>query len=108
MERFPDKSIIVSNSSVLKFRSLADEVETLDLGVHTGFSSMTRDESDGLVNQNEDVLEAVERIRSGEFDYVAAWDDRRICRDEYFTIIQYACKQATARSLTLVMWPTMT
>lgn len=72
---------------------LADEVETLDLGVHTGFSSMTRDEPTGLLDQNEDVLETVERIQSGEFDYIAAWDDRRICRDEYFTIIEYACKQ---------------
>lgn len=72
---------------------LADTVDRLDLGVHTGFSSMTRDEPAGLLDQNEDVKETVERIRNGEFDYLTAWDDRRICRDEYFTVIEYACKQ---------------
>ena len=72
---------------------LAVTVEKLDLGVHTGFSSMTRDESAGLLDQHDDVLAAVERIRNGEYDYITAWDDRRICRDEYFTIIKYACKQ---------------
>lgn len=72
---------------------LAEIVEKLDLGVHTGFSSMTRNEPAGLLDQNEAVKETVERIRNGEFDYVTAWDDRRICRDEYFTIIEYACKQ---------------
>lgn len=72
---------------------LADEVERLDLGIHTGFSSMTRDEPAGLLDQNEDVRDTVERIRNGEFDYLAAWDDRRVCRDEYFTVIEYACKQ---------------
>lgn len=72
---------------------LAGNVEKLDLGVHTGFSSMTRDEPSGLLDQHNDVLDAVERIRIGEYDYLTAWDDRRICRDEYFTIIEYACKQ---------------
>ena len=72
---------------------LADAVEKLNLGVHTGFSSMTHDEPAGLLDQHKDVIETVERIRSGEFDFIAAWDDRRICRDEYFTIIEYACKQ---------------
>lgn len=72
---------------------LADKVETIDVGVHTGFSSMTRDSPTGLLNQNEEVLETVERIENGELDYLAAWDDRRICRDEYFTVIDYACMQ---------------
>mgnify|MGYP006273829941 CR=1 FL=1 len=35
----------------------------------------------------------VERLRSGEFDYIAAWNDRRVCRDEYFSVIKHACKQ---------------
>lgn len=76
---------------------LAEVVEELDLGVHTGFSSMTRDEPAGLLDQNEDVKQAVERIRNGEYDYITAWDDRRICRDEYFTIIEYACKQGDCK-----------
>jgi len=72
---------------------LADEVERLDLGVHTGFSSMTRDDPSGLLDQNEEVLNTVKRIRNGEIDFLAAWDDRRVCRDEYYTIVEYACKK---------------
>ncbi|MFC7238911.1 resolvase [Saliphagus sp. GCM10025317] len=80
-----------------KVKALADEIaderEILDLGVHTGFSSMTRDEPAGLLDQNDRVTNTVERIRNGEHQYLVAWDDRRVCRDEYFTIIEYACKQ---------------
>lgn len=71
---------------------VAADVDKLDLGVHTGFSSMTRD-GNGLLDQNERVQEAVEKLRSGEYDYVVAWDDRRICRDQYLRVIEYACKQ---------------
>jgi len=72
---------------------LADEVEVFDLGVHTGFSSLTRDDDSDLIDQNEGVLNVVEQLRSGEYDYLVAFDDRRICRDGYLTIITYACKQ---------------
>lgn len=75
---------------------LADDVERLDLGVHTGFSSMTRDDPAGLLDQNERVTDAVKRLQSGAYDYLVAWDDRRICRDEYFSVIQYACTQGDA------------
>ncbi|MFC7230541.1 hypothetical protein ACFQMM_02575 [Saliphagus sp. GCM10025308] len=54
---------------------------------------MTRDEPAGLLDQNDRVTNTVERIRNGEHQYLVAWDDRRVCRDEYFTIIEYACKQ---------------
>lgn len=70
---------------------LANDVEDLDLGVHTGFSSMTREDDDGLLYQNARVVEAVERIREGEYDYLVAYDDRRVCRDEYFSVIKHAC-----------------
>lgn len=73
-----------------------DDIDSLDLGVHTGFSSMTREDPAGLLDQNSEVINAVERLRNGEYDYVTAYDDRRICRDEYFTIIEYACKQGGA------------
>ena len=69
---------------------LADSVDTLDLGVQTGFSSMTRD-GDGLLDDREDVTNAVSRLRAGEYEYLVAYDDRRICRDGYFEVIRHAC-----------------
>jgi len=72
---------------------LADDVERLDLGVQSGFSTMTRDDDEGLLDQNEDVLDVLDDIRDGRYDYVVAIDDRRICRDEYLSVIQYACQQ---------------
>jgi hypothetical protein len=72
---------------------LADDVEVFDLGVHTGFSTMTRDDPAGLLDQNERVTDMVERLRDGEYSHLVAIDDRRICRDEYFSVIEYACIQ---------------
>ena len=75
---------------------LADDVVTLDLGVHTGFSSMTRDDPAGLLDQNERVTERVADLEAGRFDYLVAYDDRRVCRDEYFSVIQYAATKGDA------------
>lgn len=74
---------------------VADEVDTLDLGVQTGFSTMTRDGT-GLLDQIPRVKDAVTRVREGEFDYVAALDDRRVARDEYMSVIEYAATQGNA------------
>lgn len=75
---------------------LAADVVTLDLGVHTGFSSMTRDDPAGLLDQNERVTERVDELEAGRFDYLVAYDDRRVCRDEYFSVIQYAATKGDA------------
>lgn len=72
---------------------LAADVETLNLGVHTGFSTLTRDDEDGLLDQNERVQKAVEDLRSGEYDVLVAFDDRRVARDDYFSVIEHACVQ---------------
>jgi hypothetical protein len=74
-------------------KDIADEVEVLDLGIHTGFSTMTRDDQAGLLDQNERVQECVGELEAGEYSHLVAWDDRRICRDEYFSVIQYAATQ---------------
>jgi uncharacterized protein YerC len=71
---------------------LADEVDKLDLGVQTGFSRLSRDDDDLLDDQPE-VTEAVEAIREGRYDLLVAYDDRRICRDDYLNVIEYACVQ---------------
>lgn len=73
----------------------AEDVTTLDLGVHTGFSSMTRG-GDGLLDQHPAVRERVDELRAGRYDYIVAWDDRRICRDEYLSVIQYAATEGEA------------
>lgn len=75
---------------------IADEVEVLDLGVHTGFSTMTRDDPAGLLDQNDRVQDRVSELEAGGYTHLVAWDDRRICRDEYFSVIQYAAKQGDA------------
>ena len=72
---------------------VADDVELLDLGIHTGFSTMTRDDPAGLLDQNERVQERVAELEGGEYSHLVAWDDRRICRDEYFSVVQYAATQ---------------
>ncbi|MFC4437463.1 MULTISPECIES: serine integrase family protein [Natrialbaceae] len=73
---------------------LADNVHTLDLGVQSGFSTLTRDDPDGLLDQRDDVRETVDTIRRGEYDLLVAWDDRRLCRDEYFNVIKHAAVQS--------------
>jgi len=72
---------------------VADEVEVLDLGIHTGFSTMTRDDPAGLLDQNERVQKHVDRLQAGEYTHLVALADRRVCRDEYFSVIQYASEQ---------------
>lgn len=72
--------------------ALADDVETVDLGVQTGFSSMTRD-GEGLLDHHEEVQHRVDQIGAGRFDYLVAYDDRRICRDDYFAVIKYAARR---------------
>jgi len=74
---------------------LADEVDRLDLGIHTGFSTMSRD-AGGMVDENDDVTAAVGRLEAGQYDYLVAYDDERVCRDDYFRVIEYAATQGGA------------
>jgi len=57
---------------------------------------MTRDDPAGLLDQNERVTERVDELEAGRFDYLVAYDDRRVCRDEYFSVIQYAATTGDA------------
>ncbi|SDG13074.1 hypothetical protein SAMN04488067_11655 [Halorubrum xinjiangense] len=54
---------------------------------------MTRNDPAGLLDQNERVQNRVDELETGTYSHLVAWDDRRICRDEYFSVIQYAAKQ---------------
>ena len=70
---------------------LADDVTSLDLGIQTGFSSLTRD-GDGLLDDHADVEAELSNLRAGEYDYLVAYDDTRICRDGFFEVIRHACE----------------
>lgn len=77
-------------------RDRAEEIDVFDLGVQSGFSTMSRDDESGLLDQNDRVLDRVDQLESGRYDYLVALDDRRICRDEYFNVIQYAANRGGA------------
>lgn len=73
-------------------RDVATDVTELDLGVQTGFSTLTRDEhSRQLLDQRDDVKDTVDDLRDGTYDVLVAYDDRRVARDEYFSVIEHAC-----------------
>lgn len=64
--------------------NLGDDVEVIDLGIHTGFSIHMRPESGIRIDTNDDVLALLEDLRAGEYDYLCAWDDTRLARDQFF------------------------
>jgi DNA invertase Pin-like site-specific DNA recombinase len=68
----------------------AEEVERVDLGVHTGFSLHTRPASEDRIDTNEDVLTLLEALRAGEYDYLCTWDDTRLARDQFFWEVKRA------------------
>lgn len=70
----------------------ADEVDEVDLGIHTGFSIHFKDEDEERIDNNPRFTEMVERVREGEYDYIVAYDDSRICRDEYFWEVKRAAE----------------
>lgn len=72
---------------------VADDYDNLDLGIHTGFSAHVKPpEDDNRLDANEDVLSAVDDLRNGVYDYVCAWDDTRVARDDYFWEIRRAAR----------------
>lgn len=71
---------------------LADDVDVLDLGVQTGFSTLSRQDA-GMLDDREDVQNIVDDIEAGVYDFLVAFDDRRICRDNYLNVIEHACVQ---------------
>lgn len=62
----------------------AEEVEEIDLGVHTGFSIHFKEGDDERIDANEDVLRALRDVRAGKYDYIVSWDDTRLARDPFF------------------------
>lgn len=63
---------------------LAEGVETVDLGVHTGFSVHMKADAEERIDDHPSVRELLEALRAGEYDYLVAWDDTRLARDQFF------------------------
>jgi len=76
----------------------ADDIDKLDLGVQTGFSTLSRD-GDDLLDEQKEVKNAVHSIREGEYDYLVAYDDTRVARDGYYKVIRHACAQGDTETV---------
>lgn len=63
---------------------LAEEVETIDLGVHTGFSIHMKGADEERIDAHPDVQELLTDLRAGELDYLVAYDDTRLARDQFY------------------------
>lgn len=75
------------------------DYDLFDLGIQTGFSTLTRDPdaSTTWLDQLSRVQDIVETIRDAEYDVLVAWDDRRVSRDEYFSVIEHAAVQGDCK-----------
>lgn len=65
-------------------QELADDVDTIDLGVHTGFSVHMKPVDEERIDANPQVEQLLTDLRAGEYDYLVAWDDTRLARDQFF------------------------
>jgi len=87
--------------------TLADDLDTtidrtIDLGIHTAFSAFVRGpDSDNRLDNNEEIQELIEELHAGEYDYLIAYDDSRISRDDFFFVIHYACIMGGAEMVLL-------
>lgn len=61
-----------------------DDIETIDLGVHTGFSIHSKAESDERIDTHPAVEQLLVDLRAGEYDILAAYDDTRLARDQFY------------------------
>lgn len=61
-----------------------DDVEVIDLGVHTGFSVHTKGDGDDRIDAHPAVEELLADLRAGEYDVLAAYDDTRLARDQFY------------------------
>lgn len=69
---------------------LAEDVETVDLGVHTGFSIHMKNAADERIDSNPQIVQLLDDLRAGKFDHLVAYDDTRLARDQFFWEIKRA------------------
>lgn len=65
-------------------KELATDVDVIDLGVHTGFSIHMRSIDEDRIDSHPDVLDLLEALRAGEYDYLVAWHNTRLTRDQFY------------------------
>lgn len=71
----------------------SEQIEILDLGIHTGFSTYSRNPNtyeEELLDENEDIQQLLTDLENGEYDYIVAKDKNRISRDDFFAEIKRA------------------
>jgi hypothetical protein len=81
---------IQREEGLARAEELADDVELLDLGIHTGFSAFVKPHAEDRIDTNPEMRQFVEELREGEWDYVVAYDPSRIARDEYWFEVRRA------------------
>lgn len=63
---------------------LAENVETIDLGIHTGFSVHMKSGNEDRIDAHPQVQQLLTDLRTGKYEYLVAWDDTRLARDQFF------------------------
>lgn len=76
--------------------SLADETHKVDLGNHTGFSIHTKDRDEERIDAHPEIQKLLDDVEAGEYDYIVAYDDTRIARDDFFAEFKRAVKLGDA------------
>lgn len=61
-----------------------EAVEIIDLGVHTGFSIHMKADDNERIDAHPAVKQLLVDLRTGEYDTLAAYDDTRLARDQFF------------------------
>jgi DNA invertase Pin-like site-specific DNA recombinase len=80
-----DVSLKLQREEVPKLAGeLAEAVETIDLGVHTGFSIHMKGADEERIDAHPDIQELLTDLRAGEYDFLVAYDDTRLARDQFY------------------------
>lgn len=66
-----------------------DEPEMIDFGNHTGFSLFVKTEEQQCLDSNPRSQMLQTGLQNGEWDYLVAYDDTRLARDQYYWVLQH-------------------
>jgi DNA invertase Pin-like site-specific DNA recombinase len=75
----------------------ADDVIEFDLGNHTGFSLHMKPDADERIDNHPKVKSLLDLMENGEIDVLAAWDDTRLARDQYYWRFEEAAQRGGCR-----------
>lgn len=70
---------------------LGADYDEYDIGVHTGFSSLSDDVDVGEgIDDHPRMQDLLDNLRDGEYDWLLSYDDTRLARDGYYQTIKHA------------------